>query len=103
MIAGVVVLPPGVDEALTADMERQKRRTLRLRRLQQKAPMANKAEVSARVNAAESALRAMRVNRFHAEDAAIAAVAEKSLTPFQQYADAFRGTARLLAANAQGA
>ena len=88
---GVVNVPPTVDAALAADMDKQKSRVKRLRTAAAADGISldDKKAAQMKVTAAEATLRAMRTQRFDAEDAAVKALAEKDAAAFGKFADLF--------------
>ncbi|WP_225784650.1 PLxRFG domain-containing protein [Xenophilus sp. Marseille-Q4582] len=97
---GTVSVPPAVDAALTADMEKQQARVKRLRTAAAADGLTldEKKAAQLKVTAAETTLRVMRTKRFDAEDAAVKAVADKDAQAFAEFADLFPSAAEAVQA-----
>lgn len=98
-----VVLPAGLDEAMSTDLRRQKARAMGLRSKLARAgigtiTVAERAALSTDITRAEAILRQMRFDRFPAEDAAIEAMRTRSAGEFAPYARIFPRAADLVAA-----
>lgn len=101
----VVKLPPGLDDALTADLQRQKGRVMGLRSKLAKAAgmaMAERERLLGVINEAEVILRRMRLDRFPAEDAAIEAISKRNAGEFAPFAGSFTEAARLVSVTCSG-
>ena len=93
-----VSLPAAVDEALSADMDKQQARMKRLRTAAAADGLDLDAKKAAqlKVTAAEATLRKMRLTRFDAEEAAAASIKDGNPGPFAEHADLFPQAAEAL-------
>ena len=84
---GVVTLPAPVSSALQAAMDKQKRRTMRLRTESEAEGLNLEQKLAAqtKVKAADATLRAMRTGIFAAEDAAVKSLASKDIAAFAEH------------------
>lgn len=87
----VVKVPEAIGAAIQDQMEKQKRRVMRLRG-EESGPGLNlerKAAAQTKTKAAEATLRQMRTSVFDAEDAAIKAIETGKASEFEKHADLF--------------